>query len=207
MADGNWVTINGVHVLIGGDGTVIKGPENMLNKHIRHLSEEDDNDLGVTLWSTMDSWSRNSSDIRRASRGETPNDSIYSVAITSPTKSRKLEQFIKDKPIISKPMYRGIHDLSDEDFKKVTTVGNTIDQLGLSSWSLNESTASFFRGYNKNSLMFVMLGGSKQARKIGDIYDLVSTEGEVILSAKSRQKVVGVKTDNRGYYTVFLEEI
>ena len=37
MSDGNWVTINGVHVLIGGSGEVEKGPANFIGKTVDEI--------------------------------------------------------------------------------------------------------------------------------------------------------------------------
>ncbi len=200
-SNGSWVTINGTHVFIE-KGVVTKGPANLVNKHIRSI--ESDREDGITLYSSLDSWARNASGIRRASNGERPNNSIWSVTENQVVKSEIIEQYIKDNPKINKTIYRGVGDLSDEDFKKLTTIGNEIDQKGTSSWSTDKGTA-VGRTTGKNGVLFVQ-EGSNNARKLADAFTTTDIEAEVIMSVKARQRVV--KTENMDNYTkVFVEEV
>ena len=44
-SDGNWVTINGVHVLIGGDGkTIMKGPAKFVGKTVNEIKNDKSSD-------------------------------------------------------------------------------------------------------------------------------------------------------------------
>lgn len=203
-SNSGWVTINGVHVFIENGGIITKGPANLVNKHIKFI--ESDREDGITLHSSLETWARNPNGIRKASTGVKPDGSIRSISQGEVVKSEIIEQYIKDSPKVKKTIYRGVHDLSDEDFKRYTKVGNEIDQRGTSSWSTDRGVAmGNVHGSNNNNLLFIQQG-SNNARRLTDAYTGTSSEKEVIMSSKASQRVV--RTEDGKFYTrVFVEEV
>ena len=92
-SDGNWVTINGVHVLIGGDGkTIMKGPAKFVGKTVNEIKNDKSSDkssdkstknsVGSSLsGSTLsmlnnryDDWTESGDEIPKSITGKPKND-------------------------------------------------------------------------------------------------------------------------------------
>lgn len=158
------------------------------------------NSISEETRNALDKWARNAAMIRRASIGanevQLPFYSEFNQQQDN-DRARLIEQFVEGSSVNS-TIYRGVQNLSDEEYARLTKVGSTIDQQGLSSWSTNQGTA-VGHGMLGNGITFVM-EGAQNARKLGNITG-TDTEKEVIMSSKEKQVITRVEKDK---YTTFV---
>ena len=127
----------------------------------RHTGDEITEDMA------LDSWARNATGIKQASQGEVYDSNVIfnKVALNDEAKAEVISNFVKGNSV-KNTIYRGIQNLSQEDYDKYTKVGAVISEKGLSSWSTNKSTA-VGHGMLGNSITFVK-SGSQNARSLGN---------------------------------------
>ena len=157
----------------------------------------------ITIKMALDSWAKNAGNIRKASNGVKYDTSklLGNIGINDEAKAEVIEKWIQQGPEIKDTLYRGLKKLSDEDYKALTTVGNTVNQKGLSSWTKTKRVGVGFTGEGK-SVVLVQKGG-KSARSL----DLANMdEEEVIMSSNVAQKIVKVEHTEYGYDLVYVEE-
>lgn len=156
----------------------------------------------------LDNWARNNKTIKKASAGKAevklPFYSDFNLA-QDIDRAKAIETFISNGKGVTSTIYRGVNNVSDEDYKKYTTIGNKVDQDGLSSWTTDERTGHLYSqvGGVNNSIVFIKQG-DKQSRKLGNIVGTDDAEHEVIMSAKATQVVERVEKKQNGVTVVYL---
>lgn len=150
------------------------------------------------LQRAFDQWARNPVMIRKASIGGNAISALYTEFNQRQDNERAalLEQYVHGHRV-TRTIYRGVENLSNADYARYTTVGETIDQNGLSSWSLDRGIAVGHAQLGK-SILFIQQGSSS-ARELGNMAG-TGTEKEVIMSANARQVITRV--EKRGSTTL-----
>lgn len=148
----------------------------------------------------LDKWARNPTNIRKASVGQNfvslPSYSEFNQQQDN-ERAERIELFVNGSSIKS-TIYRGIENLSEEDYNRFTTVGAIINQSGLSSWSTNKGIA-VGHGKTGRAVVFVQQG-AQNSRRLGNITG-TGMESEVIMSSKEQQRVTRIEHSK---YTTFV---
>lgn len=151
--------------------------------------------LDGQLRSALNSWAKNNSQIRLASIGENKVNGPFYTEFNQRQDNQKaaqIESFVNNHAV-SGTIYRGISNLSDQDYVKYTKVGSVINQKGLSSWTTDKRIAIGYGQYGKG-IVFVQ-NGSSNAQRLGNLAG-TSSEKEVIVGVKANQRIIKVEKQN-----------
>lgn len=152
----------------------------------------------ITLEMAIDSWQRNATGIKAASQGLTHEQDFRKVGLNDEAKAQQLQNYVKGHTE-KRTIYRGIGNISDEQYKNYTTKGATIQERGLSSWSTEEAVAVQRGSYKGgNSVTFVKTSPTKNTRALGKPY---STGEKEVIGSNIKGTVTRVK---KGKYTTLV---
>ena len=142
------------------------------------ISKHSGDEISLSL--ALDTWARNASGIKAASRGEQYDGSVFGrVGLNDEAKAEQIQRFVKGHTE-KNTIYRGLEDISDEQYKQYTKVGSDYKEPGLSSWSTDKKTATGYGTHGKNNIVFIKESATKDARSIGNRVG-TDTEKEVIV--------------------------
>lgn len=161
-------------------------------------------DLDISTKSALMGWARNASQIRLASIGENKVNGPWYTEFNQQQDNQRaaqIETFVGNHSV-NVPIYRGISNLSDDDYERYTKVGSVIDQRGLSSWTTDKRIATGYGQYGK-SIVFIQKGSS-MARRLRNLTG-TGGEGEVIMGSAARQYITKVEKHN-GITYVYTED-
>ena len=106
---GNWVTINGVHVLIGATGKVEKGPKNLIGKtYDKALSTASGNSVSDPFTDTRTSNTVNVGNYSSLSSVRADMKSTKKKAKELEKEERRLERLYRTDTIVSEKQAKGI---------------------------------------------------------------------------------------------------
>jgi len=185
--EGEWVTINGQHVLINKQGDILKGPQSLKDKK------------SLEKW-TSDSKEQAYINIRKASIGESKDESAIRDA-------ENIEHFIENSEKYNGLVARGIKGETIDHFE----IGSEIDMKGISSWSSDRGAAASFvdkTGDRKGNILFNIIDSSKGV-DISKYSISKENESEIIFSAKQKFVVDRITSGHEGNIFcnyVFLKE-
>ncbi len=111
-----------------------------------------------------------------------------------------IEEFIDQAKSYKGDLYRGISTEEPLDLR----VGQEIDMKGTSSWSKNEDAADEFAHWEENSYCFVTKGLTRAADI--SMHAMNPGEEEVLVSAKTKFKVVSIDYDPDLEQTIYVVE-
>lgn len=162
-----WITKNGHHIWVDEDTTIVS----------QHSGDE------ITTKMALEGWAKNSTGIKAASKGEKYTGALFgAVGMNDEAKAQLITQFVKGHKI-NKPIYRGIKDVSEKDYKKYTKVGSEVSEKGLASWSLDKGTAV---GRGANGITFVKDTPTTNANALGNRTGTDIEQEVIVLDHKAK---------------------
>ena len=121
----------------------------------------------ITLQMALNSWAKNANGIKAASIGTKYDGSVFGkVALNDEAKAEQITAFVKGHKTLV-PIYRGVQNLSDEDYKRYTKVGADVSEKGLSSWTTDKGVATGHGRLGKG-ITFIKTSPTDNARGIGN---------------------------------------
>lgn len=176
---GRWITKGGKHIYLPDE-------DESTSTTSKHSGDT------ITRQMALDSWAKNASGIKAASKGEKYDGNLFGkVALNDEAKAEQIINFVNGSKV-NDTIYRGIENLDEDTYKQYTTIGSEVDEKGLSSWSLNKGTASG-SGRIGRGITFIKEGSTENARKLGNRTG-TGIENEVIVY-NHKAKVVKVEKD------------